>query len=127
MDEEPASVIGAKTMTQMLKLLKPLGAGKYKKLLLARPFSSTRMKSHACNISKHMDLHHDFLMVQDRRSLQTARPRHTQIVAALLGGQFGALLRGKRFFPLFPELVKRPTTRCNAKAYSPLCNNIQPR
>lgn len=114
-------------MTQMLKLLKPLGAGKYKKLLLARPFSSTRMKSHACNISKHMDLHHDFLMVQDRRSLQTARPRHTQIVAALLGGQFGALLRGKRFFPLFPELVKRPTTRCNAKAYSPLCNNIQPR
>lgn len=103
MDEESASVFGAKTMTQMLKLLKPLGAGKHKKLLFAGPFSNTKMKSNVCNISKNMDLHDDFLTVQDRRAFQTAGLGHTETVATLLGGGFGALLRGKSLFPLVPR------------------------
>lgn len=52
MDEKTESVFGVKIMTQMLKFLKPLRAGKYKKLLFAGPFSSTKMKSNVSNISK---------------------------------------------------------------------------
>lgn len=127
MDEEPASAFGAKTMTQsVMKLVKPLAAGKYKKLLFSGPFSSTKTKSNVCSISKHIDLHGDFLTVQDRGAFQTAGLGHSETVATLLGGGFGTSLRGKKLFPLVPRMVQRSMGRCSAKAYSSLCHNNPP-
>lgn len=83
MHEELASVFGVKTMTYMLKLLEPLGAGKYKKLVCVRPFSITKMKSNVYDVCKHMELHDDFLMVQDKTGFQIAGLGHKRFFIAL--------------------------------------------